>query len=183
MSALLRRMRPGIALAIVLGLLSACPGAGGQGRTKIASSEDSTAADYVPPPLPQGRVVLTDAFGGSHVVEVEVAANHASRTRGLMWRKELSPGKGMLFVFGDDQLQSFWMRNTLIYLDMLFIGSDRRIVGIVQNAEPQTLTPRGPTDRVCRYVLEVPGGWTDKLGIRTGSVVEIHLPPGLDVER
>jgi hypothetical protein len=74
------------------------------------------------------------------------------------------------------------MRNTLIPLDMLFIAKDGKVVGVVQNAEPRTLTARGPADRLSRYVLEVPGGWTARKGIKTDEV-RFELPQGLDVQR
>jgi uncharacterized membrane protein (UPF0127 family) len=80
---------------------------------------------------------------------------------------------GMLFIFPDEQNQSFWMRNTLIPLDLIFINKEQRIVGIVQQAEPRTLSPR-TVNRPSRYVLEVPGGWTDKVGIREGSDVQLR---------
>lgn len=135
---------------------------------------DVNAENYQAPPLPEAKVVLPDAFGGRHVVEVEVAATDASRTRGLMWRRELPGGKGMLFVFpGEGSVQSFWMRNTLIPLDMLFIDREGVIVGIVQNAVPRTLTSRS-VGKPSKYVLEVPGGWTQEKGIRAGSKVEFH---------
>lgn len=183
-----RSLKSALVPLLAAGLLAACPG-DGKGRASTpapapaAHSQDPTAEDYVSPELPRGRVVVKDAFGTPHPVDVEIATTHDSRTRGLMWRKELPAGKGMLFVFGEDEAHSFWMRNTLIPLDMLFIAADGKVVGLVQNAEPKTLTGRGPTDRFSRYVLEVPGGWTAKLGIQTGSTVEFHLPPDLDVER
>jgi len=134
---------------------------------------DVSAEDYVMPPLPKGRVTLTDAFGGKHVVDVEIAATHDARTRGLMWRRELADGKGMLFIFRREQPLSFWMKNTLIPLDMLFLDKDLKIAGVVENAEPKTFTSRGigtPT----MFVLEVPGGWWAKKGLKAGSTVVVE---------
>jgi uncharacterized membrane protein (UPF0127 family) len=134
---------------------------------------DVSAEDYVMPPLPKGRVTLTDAFGGKHVVDVEIAATHDARTRGLMWRRELADGKGMLFIFRQEQPLSFWMKNTLIPLDLLYLDKDLKIAGVVENAEPKTFTSRGigtPT----MFVLEVPGGWFAKKGLKVGSTVVVE---------
>jgi len=136
-----------------------------------AKPKELTDEDYAMPALPMARVTLTDAFGGQHVVEVEVAATHDSRTRGLMWRTQLAEGKGMLFIFTEQQPLSFWMRNTLIPLDMVFIDKDARIAGIVEQAEPKTLSSRSP-GRPAMYVLEVPGGWAAKVGLKAGSLVK-----------
>ena len=141
---------------------------------------DVTAEDYAMQPLPRGYVRLKDAYGGVHRVEVEVAATPQARTRGLMWRKELADGKGMLFLFPDEEVQGFWMRNTLIPLDMLFISSDLRIVGIVSRAEPRTLDSRS-VGVPSQYVLEVPGGWTEKVGVRKGSTVEFEGVAGVGI--
>ncbi|MFP2930320.1 DUF192 domain-containing protein [Pyxidicoccus sp. 3LG] len=141
---------------------------------------DVTAKDYAMPPLPRGYVRLKDAFGGVHRVEVEVAATQESRTRGLMWRTELAAGKGMLFLFPYQEVQGFWMRNTLIPLDILFISSDLRIVGIVSRAEPKTLESRS-VGLPSQYVLEVPGGWTEKVGVKKGSTVEFEGVSGLAI--
>ncbi len=143
---------------------------------------DVSAEDYPAPELPRATVVLQDAFGGRHAVEVEVAANDPMRTRGLMWRRELPGGKGMLFIFpGPEEVRSFWMRNTLIPLDMLFIDGDGLVVGIVENAEPRTLGSRS-VGRPSKYVLEVPGGWTREKGIRPGSTVQFHGLGAIPVE-
>lgn len=134
---------------------------------------DVSAEDYVGPALPRARVVLKDAFGGLHQVDVEVAATPDTRTRGLMWRKELPAGQGMLFIFPEDEVQSFWMRNTLIPLDMIFINSAGKIVGIVERAEPRTLTGRS-VGVPGRYVLEVPGGWSQTMGITRGGTAQFQ---------
>lgn len=131
---------------------------------------DPTAESYPAPQLPRAKVVVPDAFGGKHAVEVEVAATPESRERGLMWRRSMADGKGMIFIFTHDQVQSFWMKNTLIYLDLIYIDARGRILGIVENAEPKNLEPRG-VGQPGRYVLEVPGGWTGRAGVRPGVVV------------
>lgn len=134
---------------------------------------DPAAEDYVLPPLPRARVILNDAYGGRHLVKVEVAATDPARERGLMWRTELAPGTGMLFVFSGSEEHNFWMRNTLIPLDMLFLAGDGTVVGIVRNATPKSLTGRS-VGKPSKYVLEVPGGWTEKLGIEPGTKAEIQ---------
>ncbi len=141
---------------------------------------DVTAGDYPMAPLPRAYVRLKDAFGGVQRVEVEVAATHDARTRGLMWRKELPAGKGMLFLFPTEEVQGFWMRNTLISLDMIFISSDLRIVGIVSRAVPRTLESRS-VGVPSQYVLEVPGGWSEQVGLRKGSTVEFEGVSGLGI--
>ncbi|NMO17013.1 DUF192 domain-containing protein [Pyxidicoccus fallax] len=141
---------------------------------------DVNAEDYPMQPLPRGHVRLKDAYGGVHRVEVEIAATREARTRGLMWRKELADGKGMLFLFPHEEVQGFWMRNTLIPLDMLFISSDLRVVGIVSRAQPKSLESRS-VGVPSQYVLEVPGGWTEKVGVRTGSTVQFEGVSGVDI--
>jgi uncharacterized protein len=143
--------------------------------------QDVTAQDYPMPQLPRGRVLVTDAFGGKHPVDVEVAASRDARTRGLMWRTHLDDGKGMLFLFEREQALSFWMKNTLMPLDMIFIRSDFSIVGIVEHAEPQTLSARSPGGP-SQYVLEVPADWCAKVGLKPGLKVRIEGIQGLVAE-
>lgn len=146
-----------------------------------ARSTDPTAKDFQMPALPRARVLLKDVYGGSHAVDAEVAASDPARTRGLMWRSELPEGKAMLFIFPRPQVQTFWMRNTLIPLDLLFIGEDKKIVGIVRQAEPKTTSPRS-VNAPALYILEVPGGWAEKNSIQPGSLVEIQGISSLRVE-
>jgi uncharacterized membrane protein (UPF0127 family) len=142
-------------------------------KTSSRPITDPAAESYALPQLPHARVILKDAYGGTHAVDAEVAASNEATTRGMMWRTGLAEGKGMLFIFPDEQVRSFWMRNTLIPLDMLFIGADKTIVGIVEQAVPQTLTSRS-VGVPSKYVLEVPGGWSGKSGVQSGSRVEIE---------
>jgi len=111
---------------------------------------------------------------GVHVFSVEVADNDAERAKGLMYRKDLAEGRGMLFDFHRDQEVSFWMQNTDIPLDMIFIRGDGRILRIEENTEPlstRLIPSRGPV----RAVLEVTGGTARKLGIAPGDRVAASI--------
>ncbi|HEX9399491.1 MAG TPA: DUF192 domain-containing protein [Anaeromyxobacter sp.] len=125
---------------------------------------------------PSARVVVETRAGARHVVAVELARTVAERARGLMDRSALASDAGMLFLFDETAEHPFWMKNTLIPLDMLFIAEDGRIAGIVARAVPGDLSPRsagGPT----RYVLEVNGGWADAHGVAPGDRVRFENVP------
>lgn len=107
---------------------------------------------------------------GVHAFSVELATNDAERARGLMFRKSLPEGHGMLFDFQTEQPVQFWMRNTYIPLDMIFIRGDGRVLNIAQNATPlsDALIPSaGPV----RSVLEVIAGTARKYHIAPGDRV------------
>ena len=105
-----------------------------------------------------------------HAFSVELATNAAERAVGLMFRKELPEGRGMLFDFQVEQPVQFWMHNTYISLDMIFIASDGRIVRVAQDAKPMSddLIPSGGP---VRAVLEVIAGTARKFGIAAGDRV------------
>jgi uncharacterized protein len=172
-----------LAAWLVGGCLAGACTANGEGKKPPPQSTvtDPSAQDYQGPPLPRGKVILQDAYGGAHLVEVEIAATEPARTRGLMWRTSLRDGEGMLFVFPTQRHQSFWMRNTLIPLDIVFIDEDLRIVGFAEQAEPQTLTSRA-VPAPSKYVLEVPGGWMEQKGIRPGSRVKFEGVPVIPLQ-
>lgn len=158
----------------VLLALCACPGQSAADGPR-APQKDVTAEDYASPPLPRGHVVLDGAFGGKTSVDVEICNTPATTQRGMMWRRELAAGKGMLFIFDEEEVHSFWMKNTLIPLDIIFIGADLHVAGVVENAQPRTLTGRS-VSRPSRFVLEVPGGWSAKAGVREGTKVALDVP-------
>jgi uncharacterized membrane protein (UPF0127 family) len=113
------------------------------------------------------------AAGGVVEVGLEVAATPQARARGLMYRSSLADGHGMLFVFDEVADHHFWMKNTLIPLDMLFIADDGRIVGIHASATPLSTAPIA-AGRPSRMVLEVPGGYAARHGIAPGDQVELR---------
>jgi len=108
--------------------------------------------------------------GRVHVFAVEMASTPVEQAKGLMDRRELPEGQGMLFDFHHEQLTSFWMKNTYIPLDMIFIRGDGRILRIAENTVPlsEALIPSGGP---VRAVLEVSGGTAKKLGIAPGDRV------------
>ena len=107
---------------------------------------------------------------GVHAFSVELATNDAERERGLMFRKELPEGHGMLFDFQTDRPVSFWMHNTHIPLDMIFIQGNGRVFRVAENAQPMSdaLIPSGGP---VRAVLEVIAGTARQIGIAPGDRV------------
>jgi uncharacterized protein len=122
-------------------------------------------------PVRASEDVLTIVSGETeHVFNVEIADTPETTSRGLMFRRELAPDAGMLFDFLDERPVSFWMRNTLIPLDMLFIRAGGEVAKIHANAIPHDETPI-PSGEPVRFVLEIPGGRAAELGISAGDVM------------
>ena len=107
---------------------------------------------------------------GVHTFSVEIANTPAEQQKGLMFRKELPEGQGMLFDFHREQETSFWMENTYISLDIIFIRGDGRILRIAENTQPLS-TRTIPSGGLIRAVLEVIAGTSRKLGIEPGDRV------------
>jgi uncharacterized membrane protein (UPF0127 family) len=107
---------------------------------------------------------------GVQVFSVEMATTEEEKTTGLMYRKELADGKGMLFDFSPEQQVSMWMKNTYISLDMIFIRADGRILRIAENTEPLS-TRIIPSGGLAKGVLEVIAGTAKKYGIAPGDRV------------
>ena len=105
-------------------------------------------------------------------MDAEIAEEDEHRQRGLMYRTSLGENEGMLFIFEQQRDLTFWMRNTCLPLDMLFLASDGTIVGIQENTPTLTdenFSPGCPA----KYVLEVNAGWTRKNGVRAGMKVTL----------
>lgn len=103
-------------------------------------------------------------------VTVEVVRTPEQIQRGLMYRRSLPQEHGMLFLMGEERIHSFWMRNTYIPLDMIFIGKDMRVAGVVANAAPLTDDSRR-VDKPSYYVLEVNAGWASAHHVGPGTPV------------
>ncbi len=115
-------------------------------------------------------IVIETKDGTRHRFSVELAITRQQQSRGLMFRRELAADAGMLFLHKPARVASMWMRNTIIPLDMLFIGEAGRIDKIVQRTVPQSLRTIS-SDRPVAAVLELDGGSASRLGIATGDRV------------
>jgi len=137
-----------------------------------------------PPKLRAGKVtfVLGEAQGDSAsaaaakplAVDVEIAEQDKDRQRGLMFRKQMADERGMIFVFAEREEHSFWMHNTCIPLDMVFVDEDGFIVGIEENTptiSDDTFSPGCPS----KYVIEVNAGYTRAHGVKAGQWVKMEL--------
>jgi hypothetical protein len=106
----------------------------------------------------------------SHVFSVELATTAEKRARGLMFREHLDPDNGMLFVFEQEGMHPFWMKNTLIPLDIIWIDKNKTVVFLSKNTPPCQHVPC-PTinpGKEAKYVLEVCGGTADRIGLEVG---------------
>ncbi len=128
------------------------------------------SAAPLPFDLPKDRVVVKTQDGRDIVFEVEMALTREHQQRGLMWRESLDENAGMLFVFDDVRPRSFWMKNTLIPLDIIHISPDGTVVQIIKNAKPRDETSL-PGLRPAKAVLEIGGGVSDRLGIQENDKV------------
>ena len=115
-------------------------------------------------------LTVTTEEGVAHPFQVEIADSPDERARGLMFRMELAEDRGMLFLFPRRERIAMWMRNTEIPLDMLFISDDGRVTQIHERAVPHSEAVISSRRRV-RYVLELPGGTADRLGLAPGALV------------
>lgn len=145
------------------------------GEAQPDTSQEKTKVVTAPAPA-SPRVVLTSPGRDPVSVTVEVVQTDAARQRGLMYRKHLAPDAGMLFIFEREEPHTFWMRNTLIPLDMIFIKSDWTVLGIVENATPLSDELRS-VPGASQYVLEVNAGFSRRHGLQAGTTVR-YLPAG-----
>lgn len=123
----------------------------------------------------QGPRIEIVGPGGARrvVVSVEIADTAATREYGLMYRKQLDENAGMIFVFKDSQHLEFWMKNTVIPLDMIFADSSGKIIGIVRKAVPFS-EGIDSVDGDSQYVLEVNGGFCDRHGVKAGDTLRFQ---------
>jgi len=140
--------------------------------TADAGQQQAAAAPARHPVSGLEVIPLTVTHAGkAHAFRVEVARSAAEQAKGLMFRTSMGADEGMLFPRTPPDVPSFWMRNTVIPLDIIFVGSDHRILNIAANAVPYDETPL-PARGVSIAVLELNGGRAAQLGIGPGDVVQ-----------
>ena len=163
-----------VRFAVVLVLLAAC--AACEKSRQRGPDDDGELAGAVPSQAAMPKVVLTTADGKEVTVTVEVVRTEQEVERGLMFRRELAADAGMLFLMGQLRDHTFWMRNTIIPLDMIFIDQDGVVAGVVENTEPRTDTPRS-VGKPSLYVLEVNAGWAKSHGVSAGAMSRFEGVP------
>lgn len=147
-------------------LLAACSP---QPATEATPAATTGPATHPVSGLPVIPLTVATA-NGKHGFRVEVARSEEEQARGLMFRTELGPDEGMIFPREPADVASFWMKNTPLPLDIIFIGTDHRILNIAANTTPYSLTPVGAVG-LTGAVLEIPGGRAAQLGIVPGALV------------
>lgn len=166
-------------LAVIL-LAAACTKAPGAttGPGEAAAGEPATGSATVTAPASSGpTVTLKDGF----VVHVELAADEQNRAQGLMYRDGLRPGTGMLFLFPAEGHYPFWMKNTRIPLDMIWIDSAKKVVHVKHRVPPCTWDPcpSYPPNVNAQYVLELAGGVAAEHAIAVGDVLRFDGMDGV----
>ena len=142
----------------------------------IACGKSEPPPETLPAPTTQPitgpRVIFPDGF----VVGLEVVADQESRAEGLMYRDQLRPDHGMLFVFPEDGEYAFWMKNTKIPLDMIWIESTKRVAHVKHDVPPCYIDdcPSYPPGAQARYVLEVAAGVAKQHGLKAGDVLRFE---------
>ncbi len=123
------------------------------------------------PFVSEGELSFVDKSGKTvQKIEIEIADDDRQREQGLMWRRSMAESRGMVFIFPEESPQRFWMRNTYIPLDIIYVNSKMEIVSIQKNCK--TLNDVGlPSNAPAQYVVEVIGGFSDRHGIKAGTKV------------
>ena len=150
---------------ILIGLILAVALIAGCTRTTPSGNESSANNS--------GNESLSKVCFGAKCFYVELAVTSEERARGLMFREHLDPDKGMLFIYQDEGVHYFWMKNTLIPLDMVWINGNREVISVSKDVQPcQTsqCPSIGPGQKV-QYVLELNGGTSDEIGLAIGDKI------------
>jgi uncharacterized membrane protein (UPF0127 family) len=149
----------------------------GGGAYFIASfSDKSKPAEMPPPAVPtpvfnkEGEVTFFKKGQPFRKIEVEIAENEAERNKGLLFRSYLPDSVGMLFIFEQPDNHSFWMKNTSIPLDIIYVGPDKKIISIAENTQPYS-EESIPSYGLVQYVVEVNAGFTKQNNIQSGDVI------------
>ncbi|EJL26343.1 DUF192 domain-containing protein [Novosphingobium sp. AP12] len=160
-----RASRSSFAAAFLLAF-AACSQGGADADAKPSATQPAVHRESGLPVVP----LTVKSAKGTHAFRVEVATTTQEQAKGLMFRTQLGADEGMIFVNKPPRPASFWMRNTVIPLDIIFIGTDHRVLNIAANAVPYDESPLSSTG-VTSGVLELNGGRAAELGIKAGDKV------------
>lgn len=165
----------GIAAVLLVPILTLC---GLAGIFSVAETENITPeANRELRPIGPRAVIRNESAPGAAVVTAEIADSAEERATGLMGRESLGENEGMLFIFPETQQVSFWMKNTLIPLDIIFIKEDFTIDSIAKNTKPLQTDELYDSQGEVKYVLEVNAGFSDENSYSIGDKLEINFTP------
>jgi uncharacterized membrane protein (UPF0127 family) len=165
-------MRIALAAVVVIAACSRAP-ARGEDRGSVTMQQGTgSASGGATIATPTATVVLESARG-ARTVTVEVVRSPGLVQKGLMYRKFMAPDAGMLFLMDEVDDHHFWMKNTLIPLDIMFISTDLEVAGVLENMQPHDTNSKG-VGKPSRYVLEVNGGYAKAHGISAGTKVKFE---------
>ena len=163
--------RFGLLTLVSAGLILACSPQAGRHDAVAAPAPQAQQSERHPVSGLQVIPLTISQNGNVHHFRVEVASTEPEQERGLMFREQMGPDEGMIFPHDPPRVASFWMKNTVIPLDIVFIGTDHRIINVSANATPYSLDPR-TSDGLTSAVLELNGGRIAQLGFTPGALVQ-----------
>ena len=166
-------LRPCYVVGAALMIAACSPQAASEPPTSATSGAQVVAGAPSTHPVSGLEVVPVTLTleGGEHIIDAELAATPQAQARGLMFRTEMGADEGMIFPYENAHVLSFWMKNTVIPLDIIFIGPDQRVINVAANAVPYSLTPV-TAEGVASAVLELNGGRAAELGIGPGTKID-----------
>jgi len=137
----------------------------------IPTSTDQATEETEYKFMKEGSLTFTDSLNNPiTTIDIEIADNDDDRQNGLMYRKSMETNQGMLFIFPLQEMQSFWMRNTLLPLDMIFVNADKKIITIHKNTKILSDQSYASTEPA-QYVVEVCAGFSDKYSLKPGDKI------------
>lgn len=156
-------------MAVAIALVACSPVAAGNKAGPATAAASAAPAVHPVSGLPVIALTATTA-SGAHRFRVEVARSQAEQSRGLMFRTEMGRDEGMIFPYDPPSRTAFWMKNTVIPLDIVYVGIDHKVLNIAANAVPYDLRPL-PSDGPVSGVLELVGGRAAEIGLKRGDSV------------
>ena len=144
-------------------------------KGKEGAAISSTEANYEPKFMKEGELFIMESPASDTlaVFDIEIAEQPTERNYGMMYRKSMDPNMAMLFIMDREEPQSFWMKNTYVSLDIIYINENMEVVSIQKNARPLDETSL-PSGEPAKYVLEVKGGLSDKLNLKKGDKISVR---------
>jgi len=165
---LLKRLGLGLMLLALIGLILPSVGSWFPSESDSRQPKSAEIQSLEPQFTEEGVGAFVDQNGDTVAsFRLELAETAAETAQGMMYRRSVPEGTGMLFIMAEERPQSFWMRNTYVPLDIIYLNADGTVVSIQANAQPMNDMPL-PSEGPAKYVLEIAGGRSAQYGIKTG---------------